>query len=303
MLREFLRHLSLELNRSSLTLKAYETDLLGFNDFMIKSGVPQGDAGFFVPSAVTSADVREWMMTLSEEGLSPTSIRRKIQSLRAFFKFLMKKGEIASNPAALVPLPKTSRRLPEIATHSDIKKSLASTDSLRDSLIIELLYGCGLRRSELAGISDSDINPYTSELKILGKGNKHRIIPLPAALLSSISDWQKKRDALYPELEENPRPLLATSRGRMSVPTIYSIVRRALQSSGASRKSPHTLRHSFATQLLNSGADINSVKNLLGHSSLGATQIYTHVALSELKEQWGKAHPRAKNKTPDTPDA
>lgn len=285
--------MSLELNRSRLTVGAYEADLRGFNEHMVKSGVPtSGDTGFFVAGAVTTADIREWMATLAEEGMEASSIRRKVQSLRAYFKFLMKRGEVKANPAAAVPLPKTSRKLPVIATHADIEEAIDEAPDILESLALEMLYGCGLRRSELIGIDDNDINPYSRELKILGKGNRHRVIPLPDPLLAHIERWQEERDRRYPDLPE-PRPLMATRRGRMSAGTLYNIVRRALQGSAAERKSPHTLRHSFATQLLNGGADLNSVKGLLGHSSLGATQIYTHVAFGQLRSEWSKAHPRA----------
>lgn len=293
MIREFLSHLSLELYRSRLTVEAYETDLRGFNEFLIKSGVPCGDAGFFVPSAVRPVHIRQWMAALSEEEYSPVSIRRKLQSLRAYFRFLVKRGVLDSSPASPVPLPKCGRKLPRIATHEDVTRSIESASDLQKALILELLYGCGLRRSELLGINDSDINPHSRELRILGKGNKHRVIPLPHPLLQKIQQWQAARDAEYPSLP-CPRPLIVTRKGRMSVSTLYHTVKEALQATGAEKKSPHTLRHSFATQLLNSGADINSVKELLGHSSLGATQIYTHLALSELKKEWAKAHPRAK---------
>ena len=293
MIQDFLKHLSLELNRSRLTVQAYEADLRGFNDFMIKSGVPAGDTGFFIASHVTTADVREWMASLSEEELSTASIRRKVQSLRAYFKFMVKRGLIQSNPASNVILPRKHRKLPAIATHSDIEKSLDNVGTTQESLILEILYGCGLRRSELLGITDNDINPYSRELKILGKGNKHRIIPIPEGLLTKIQKWQTERDSRYPDLPL-PKPLIVTKRGRMSESTLYLIVKKALQGSNAEQKSPHTLRHSFATQLLNSGADLNSVKGLLGHSSLGATQIYTHLAFSELNREWSKAHPRAK---------
>lgn len=293
MIREFLKYLSLELNRSRLTVKAYETDLRGFNEYMIKSGVPVGDTGFFIPEKVSSSDIREWMAVLIEEGTEASSVRRKVQSLRAFYKFLLKKGIVLTNPASLVNLPKIRRRLPTIATHDDIQNSIETSSSLRDILIMKLLYGFGLRRSEIIGIDDNDINMTSKELKILGKGNKHRVLPLPDEMITLITEWQRERDETYAELP-NPKPLLATSRGRMSASTLYNIIRNLLSSTSAEKKSPHTLRHSFATQLLNSGAEINSVKALLGHSSLGATQIYTHLAFSELTKEWTKAHPRAK---------
>ena len=295
MLREFLRHISLELNRSPHTVKAYEADLNGLNEFLIKSGVPVDDTGFFIAPSITTADIREWIATLSEAGISSTSVRRKIQAVRAYFKFLVKSGVMKGNPASSITLPRPHKSLPAVASHSDIENSIEEASSLREDLILEMLYGCGLRRSELIGINDNDINRFSRELKILGKGNRHRIIPLPELLLKKITDWQEERDRLYPDLP-SPKPLIAGKRGRMSVSSLYLIVRRALQNSGAWKKSPHTLRHSFATQLLNSGADINSVKNLLGHSSLGATQIYTHLAFSELKREWNKAHPRSHRK-------
>ena len=293
MLREFLKYLRLELNRSRLTVRAYEADLRGFNDFLCRSGIPTDDTGFFIVTAVSTADIREWMAHLSEQEATGASIRRKIQSLRAFFKFLQKRNIITSNPASTVALPRKHRKLPSIASHSDIEQSIEHTTTLQETLILEMLYGCGLRRSELLNINDNDINPYTRELKILGKGNKHRIIPLPEALLERIQKWQKERDETHPDLQE-PRPLIVTNRGRMSESTLYLIVKRALQQSSAEKKSPHTLRHSFATQLLNSGAELNNVKGLLGHATLGATQIYTHLAFSELNREWSKAHPRAK---------
>lgn len=293
MIREFLKHLSLELNRSRLTVQAYETDLLGFNEFIVKSGVPCDDAGFFIPSRMSIADVREWMAELSEKGMSPVSIRRKIQALRAYFKFLMKRGIVHRNPAEGVALPKPARKLPSIASHSDIRTAIDKALSPEAIFAVEMLYACGLRRSELLNITDNDINFFSRELKILGKGNKHRIIPLPEPLIEKIRKHQTERNRLYPDLPA-PRPLMATRRGRMGVSTLYRMVKETLSATDAEKKSPHTLRHSFATQLLNAGADINSVKGLLGHSSLGATQIYTHLAFSELNREWAKAHPRAK---------
>lgn len=293
MLREFLRYLSLELYRSEHTVEAYSTDLRGFNEFLHNSGVPQDDAGFFVPSAVTASDIREWVASMAEAGIGNTSLRRKIQSLRAYFKFLVKRGVISSSPAASIPLPKKSRRLPQVASRKEVEEVISSEESALKALALELLFGCGLRRSELLGLNDDSINPYSKELRIIGKGNKVRIIPLTDGILSHIQSWQRMRDEAYPDLP-SPRPLMVTRSGGMSASTLYRIVRQALADTTASKKSPHTLRHSFATTLLNSGADINSVKELLGHSSLAATEIYTHVAFADLKKDYGKAHPRAK---------
>ena len=302
MLQEFISFISLELNRSRKTVVAYEADLRGFNDFLIQSGAPSaGGTGFFVPAAVSAADVRDWLAALSEAGISPVSLRRKLQSLRAFFRFAMKKGVVAKNPAASIALPKSHRHLPRVAGHADISEAIQASSDTLSRLIIEMLYGCGLRRSELIGINDPDINLYTGELKVRGKGSKERILPIAPGLLQLIKDWQAERDALYPDLP-SPKPLLAGKRGRLSVSTLYRNVNKALQDTSAEKKSPHTLRHSFATQLLDSGADINSVKELLGHSSLAATQIYTHVSFARLRSDWRQAHPRGHSDDSTTSD-
>lgn len=293
MIREFLRHLSLELYRSPETVEAYSSDLHGFNEFIKSSGVATDDAGFFIPSRISTADIREWIVSLSEQGLQASSLRRKIQSLRAYYKFLIKRGVVDTNPAMAIPLPKKQRKLPDIATTEDVRSVLSEAENLRNRLIIEMLAGCGLRRSELLDITDNDINFHSVELRVTGKGSKTRILPLPTALIETIREWQQERDRLYPELP-SPRPLIATMHGAMSKSCLYKIVNRGLQPTTASRKSPHTLRHTFATGLLNSGAEINSVKELLGHSSLGATQIYTHLAFADLKANYDKAHPRSK---------
>lgn len=293
MLREFLRYLSLELYRSKHTVEAYSTDLRGFNEFIHDSGVPLDDAGFFIPTEISTADIREWIATLSEQGMNSASIRRKLQSLRAYFRFLVKRGVVKTSPAAGVPLPKRAKKLPEIASRAEIEEAIESEQSALGALALRLLSDCGMRRAELLGLTDADINPYSKEIRILGKGDKERVIPISEELLAAITAWQKERDSRYPHLEE-PRRLMATRSGGMSTTTLYRLVNNALAGTNASRKSPHTLRHSFATTLLNSGADINSVKELLGHSSLSATEIYTHIAFADMMKDYGKAHPRAK---------
>lgn len=293
MYREFLRYLDIELGRGKLTIEAYSADLLEFNEFLKNTGIDFGDAGFFDARQVSPDDIRAWISELSEKKMAKTSIRRKIQSLRSYFKFLLKRGIVKANPALAVPLPKKSKKLPEIATQEEVEEAIDSQLLNVEALALEMLFYCGLRRSELLSITDSDINIFSKELKVLGKGNKERIIPLTDSLMARIRDWQQERDELYPELPA-PRHLMATKSGKMSASTLYKIVNRALSKTTASKKSPHTLRHSFATSLLNKGADINSVKELLGHSSLAATEIYTHVAFADLAREWKKAHPRSK---------
>ena len=293
MFREFLNYLRLELYRSRHTVEAYSADLHGFKRYMSQTGVITDDAGCFMPGDVRPSHIRGWIAALSEEGMSARSIRRKVQSVRSYFRYLSKRNPELENPATELSLPKAGKKLPEFARHDELNELIAATEKSRDRLILMLLYGCGLRRSELLAINDSDISRSRKELRVTGKGNKTRVIPLPEPLLEEIEAYQRERDSEF-EARETPRPLFMTSRGRLSQSGLYKIVRNLLGPTTASKKSPHTLRHTFATTLLNSGADINSVKELLGHSSLGATQIYTHVAFSEMKRDWAKAHPRGR---------
>ncbi len=166
---------------------------------------------------------------------------------------------------------------------------------LRDDLIIDVLYSLGIRRAELIGISDPDISPSAGEIKIFGKRSKQRVVPVPQALMQKIERWQKMRDSLWPDLE-TPTPLFAVKGKRISPRQVYDAVHRQLEPTGARKKSPHALRHSFATSMLNEGADLNSVKEFLGHSSLSTTQIYTHVSFAEMKKAYESSHPRARQK-------
>ena len=295
MFREFLRYLSLELYRSPHTVEAYNADLREFNQYMSQTGVIMDDAGCFIPSRVESSHARGWIATMAESGLSARSIRRKVQSLRSYFKFECKRDPGLNNPFTDVKLPKQSRRLPEFARENELTDLFSEIEKTRDRIIVKLLFGCGLRRSELLSMTDNDIFPNRNEIRITGKGNKTRVIPVPEGLMSEITEYQRERDAEFENLPY-PRPLIATQHGAMSVSTLYKTVRKILSDTTASKKSPHTLRHTFATSLLNSGADINSVKELLGHSSLGATQIYTHVAFKDMQKDWMKAHPRSSQK-------
>lgn len=291
MFREFLRYLSLELYRSRHTVEAYSADLREFNQYMSQTGVIMDDAGCFIPSSVLPRHARGWIVSMSEVGLSARTIRRKVQSLRSYFKFECKRNEGLKNPFLDIKMPKQSRRLPEFARDTELTELFPHIENNRDRLIVRLLFGCGLRRSELLSLTDDDISTARNILRIRGKGNKTREIPIPESLKLEIIEYQLERDNEFPGLP-SPRPLIATRHGAMSVSTLYKIVRNLLEETTASKKSPHTLRHTFATTLLNAGADINSVKELLGHASLGATQIYTHVAFKDMQKDWRKAHPR-----------
>lgn len=296
---EFTTYLRHELNRSQLTVEAYERDISQFVDWL--SG---GKPASFSPSAVTTSDIRAWIASLSREGNTPRTLRRKTQSLRAFFKFLLKKGDIPDNPTSNLTLPKIPHTLPDIVRTDELENILSAKETqeslsenrendLRSLLVTEILYTLGLRRAELIALNDRDITFDPGEIKVTGKRAKQRVVPAPMKLLQYIKEWQALRDSLWPALEE-PKPLIVAKGRRITPSQVYSIVKKALAGSSSRKKSPHALRHSFATAMLNEGADLNSVKEFLGHSSLSTTQIYTHVSFAEMRKAYDSAHPRAK---------
>lgn len=292
---EFLTYLELELNRSKLTVKAYGNDLsemaafLGLDDELTDA------------ADICTGDIRGWLADMSRNGISARSLRRKTQAARAFFRWLQKQNKINKNPAREIQLAKIGRKLPEYVREDEMERLLENPTpggdpmlNMRNRLILNLLYSCGIRRDELAKITDADINIYSKELRIHGKRDKTRILPLADELIEEIKRWQKVRDSVY-DLPK-PAPLICSKRGALSNNMIYNIVHDLLMATGATHKGPHTLRHTFATSMLNDGAEINSVKELLGHSSLQSTQIYTHLTFNEIKEAYNKAHPRGKPK-------
>lgn len=291
----FLSYLRHERNRSEQTIQAYRIDLRQFTEYI----ATDTESNIITAS---SSQIRSWIASLAESGDNPATLRRKLQSLKSYYKYLLKSGTIIISPAAAIPMPRLRRRLPQFAKEGDMERMLADsyadpdiTDTAyRDTLLVELLYSLGLRRAELLALSDCDIDHIRMEARITGKGNKTRIVPLPAPLLRHIRQWQTLRDNLWEDLPQ-PRPLASTPRGRMSATTLGTIVKERLQNVAATRKSPHTLRHTCATSMLNAGADITNIKELLGHASLAATQIYTHVSFADMKRDWTKAHPRSES--------
>lgn len=294
MIKDFLRYLELELNRSHLTAQAYGRDLCEMAVFLGRDSDLSDDA-----TDISTTDVRAWIASMSREGLSPRSLRRKTQAARAFFRWLQKQGKISVNPAAEVQLAKIGRKLPEFVREQEMEEILDNPINggdpalnIRNKLIVNILYSCGIRRDELVKITDADIDFYQKEIRVHGKRDKTRIIPVADELLAEIKEWQTVRDGLYSF--PSPAPLICSKRGKLSGGAIYEIVHNILMATGATHKSPHSLRHTFATSLLNNGAEINSVKELLGHASLQSTQIYTHLTFSDMKQAYDKAHPRAK---------
>mgnify|MGYP001031298218 FL=1 len=298
---DFISYLRFELNRAPLTAEAYERDIRQFAEWVSPSG-PE----CFMPDDITSSDIRAWLAELSREHNSPRTLRRKAQSLRAFFRFLLKRKIISQNPTSDLQLPKLPKSLPDFVRTDEMETILCNEESelsefpdnekmARNHLIVEMLYTLGLRRAELIAINDSDITKDSCEIKVTGKRSKQRIVPVPQILMENISAWQDMRDRLWPDMP-NPKPLLVAKGRRISPYQVYTAVKEALSLSSARKKSPHALRHSFATAMLNEGADLNSVKEFLGHSSLSTTQIYTHISFAEMKEAYSKAHPRSRKK-------
>lgn len=300
MFAEFLTYLRYELNRSVNTVEAYRRDLEQFAAWLTDSGARPFDA-----SSVATADIRAWI-ALRASSDTPTTLRRKTQSLRSYFRWLMKRNHLPGNPAADVVLAKKPRRLPEFVREQQMEDLLTpspaplspeeespsdSYTQTRDRLILNILYSTGLRQAELLGLNDADISFSAAEAKVTGKRNKQRVIPLPKQLLEEIKSWIRLRDSLVPP--QIPQPLFPGRDGRMSKMQLYRIVHRMLQETDAPVKSPHVLRHTFATSMLNHGANLDTVREMLGHTSLSTTEIYTHLSFEQLREAYRTAHPRS----------
>lgn len=293
MVDSFFKYISFEKRYSKHTVISYQSDLAQFTNY-ISEQFKCSDL-----SLATQIMVRSWVLSLMDAGTSPRTVNRKVASLRSYYKFLIKRGEIEKDPTAKVRLLKTQKDLPSFADEKELVNLLDrfefthDFEGLRQKLIIELLYGTGIRLSELIGLKDSDINHHQNTLKVLGKRNKERVIPIAAPLLSLIAQYKAEKNHVF---GGNPNAfLLVNNKGDKAYPMmVYRIVNNFLDMvSSTEKKSPHALRHTFATHLLNKGADLNAVKDLLGHSSLAATQVYTHNSLEKLKSVFDQAHPKA----------
>ena len=290
----FLQYLRFERNLSLGTVDLYRRDLSQWDSFMTVGG-RQLDL-----ASVTTSDIRTWLMERSVQGDCPGTLRHKVQALRALYRYLLRRGEVTANPAAQVELAKLSKPLPKFVRSRTVDTVLdAEIDEddfaqVRDRLIVMLLYETGIRRSELIGLQDAAVDTVKREIKVRGKRDKDRIVPFGSELAAWVERYRKLRGLVRPECGN----LLLTAKGKPLYPSlVYHVVHDALAVAGATGKlSPHVLRHTFASVMLNSGAGLNSVKELLGHESLAATQVYTHVTLSELQHNYELAHPRALKK-------
>lgn len=293
MTETFLKYLKYEKRLSPHTLLAYQTDLNQFCDFLFRT-FEEKDS-----STATYTMVRSWVVSLVETGIEPQSVNRKIATLRSYFKFLLRQNVIQTDPMIKIHVLKTSKRLPSFVKESDMVQLLDNgefTDDFaghRDKLILELFYSTGMRLSELITLKENQVDLSSRTIKVIGKRNKERIIPFPESIVDIIKVYQQVKNKEIARCEHGR--LLVTESGTPCYPMlIYRVVKsRLTASTSVERRSPHILRHTYATHLLNKGAEINAVKDLLGHSSLAATQIYTHNSIEKLKKVFEQAHPKA----------
>jgi integrase/recombinase XerC len=289
----FIDYLRFEKRYSAHTVRAYQDDLTQLFAFTTAQ-FEESD-----PRKLSPALIRSWLAGMKEQKLSARSINRKISTARAFFKYLMKTGVLNNSPMTNVTAPKISKRLPGFVEEKDMGTLLAHVefpDTLKgrtDRLLLEIFYNTGMRLSELMNLKESQLNLNAKSIKVLGKGNKERVIPVSSDLTERISQYIETKKTMIPGNKEGT--LLVNNKGKKLYPKyLYLTVKHYLSLITTSdRKSPHILRHSFATHLSNNGADINAVKELLGHASLSSTQIYTHNSIQKLKDIHKKAHPKA----------
>jgi len=293
MVSDFLQYIQYEKNYSSRTVLLYHEELERFFRFL------ELNPDEFVPDNISNSDIQHWILfLLDDKKISPRTIAPKISILKSFWRFLLKRGYTQKNPLLNIVLPKTNKPLPAFFKVREMDMVLDDSflpnefEALRDRLIIALFYATGIRLSELLNIEDKDIYLNEGSLKVLGKRNKERIIPISKELCSEIESYIKLRNKTIERLDSN---LFLRKNGKKTYPKlIYNIVRdRMTEVSSLKKRSPHVLRHTFATTMLNNGADLNAVKELLGHSSLAATQVYTHTNFKELQNIYKQAHPRA----------
>ncbi|MDD6080800.1 MAG: tyrosine-type recombinase/integrase [bacterium] len=293
LIEDFIHYLQYERGYSPCTLEAYSKDLSQFAEY-----VKAYREGRFDPAEIDADLVRNWIVFLMDEKHSPRTVGRKLSSLKSFFKFLRKMGRISVDPTRLVQAPKCAKSLPGFVKDRDMESLLDGKnfgedfESMRDRLILELLYDTGMRRSELVGIRETDVDYEAMMIRVTGKRNKQRLIPFAESLKNLMLAFEKVRDQ---QEMGHSEWLLPGKGGRpLSTAVVYKVVRKYLSSIPLlAKRSPHVLRHSFATSMLNNGAELTAVKDLLGHSSLASTSVYTHTTFEELKKMY-HAHPRAK---------
>lgn len=292
-IQSFLDYLKFEKRYSAHTIISYETDIMAFFAYL-------GDNfGKLELPEITHSFIRSWLADLKEKKISGKSINRKISTLRSFFKYHLKRGGITAVPTANIIAPKISKRLPVFVKEPDAMQLLETLNTatedwktLNAKMLISLFYATGMRLSELINLKERQLDAARSQVRVLGKGNKERIIPLSKELINDMQEYMQLKKKTFENKEE---VLLVTEKGKKLYPKYaWILVNKYLgQASTLDKKSPHVLRHSFATHLMNNGAELNAVKELLGHASLAATQVYTHNTIEKLKDVYKKAHPKS----------
>ncbi len=293
--RKFYQHIQFEKRFSNHTITAYKKDITQFFQF-IKEKYEIIDE-----KKVDHIIIRSWIVELMEKGLSTRSINRKLSSLKSFFKYLIREEKISINPMHKVTSPKTSKRLPEFVEKNKMSTLLNDIDfgddftSVRDKTIIEVFYATGIRSSELINIKEQDIDLKRLTIKVIGKRNKERIIPFSNKLSDLLNTYIIKKHKEISESDVTTYLFVTIKGKKMYSKLVYRIINSYLNIvTTLSKKSPHVLRHTFATHMLNNGADLNAIKELLGHSNLSSTQVYTHNTIDKLKSIYNHAHPKAK---------
>lgn len=291
---DFINYLKFEKRYSPHTITAYTKDLDQFDSFLIS------EYEVLNANEVSYQMVRSWIVGLIELNISARSVNRKLSTLKSYFKYLVREELINENPMPKVQSPKTSKKLPVFVDRESMETLFSEDifsndfDGRRNRLIIEMFYMTGIRLSELINLKNSDIDFYQQSIKVLGKRNKERIVPISAELIDSIKNYIEIRDKNVEVLEQNDYFYVTIKGKKLYEKLAYHIVNLYLgKVSTLQKKSPHVLRHTFATHMLNNGADLNAIKEILGHSNLAATQVYTHNTIEKLKNIYKQAHPRA----------